>query len=324
MSEHSSRPDSVAAIGECMIELSRREGGWNQSFSGDTFNTLWAIRALLPDDAVTDFVSAFGQDPFSRQQLDFMSHAGIGVAASPIVEAWHPGLYAIDLKDGERSFTYWRDSSVARHLADMPAVLSQSLAGRTLIFLSGITLAILPPEKRAVLIAELAHSKENGATIAFDANYRPRLWSSLDETRQALAAILPLVDIALPTFDDEALMYGDIDPHQTADRLAAAGISEIVVKNGARDALAYHHANLLSVPVPQVVQPLDTTGAGDAFNGGYLAARMSGLNVAQSIAIGHAIAAQTVVTKGAFAERDDLCRAAHQIFPTAFSGFGLL
>lgn len=310
MTTSTNQPVSVAAIGECMIELSRRDGGWNLGFSGDTFNTLWAMRALLPDDAVTDFVSAFGQDPFSQQQLDFMTQAGIGQAASPVVADLHPGIYAIDLKDGERSFTYWRDNAAARRLADAPDLLRQSLDGRDLIFLSGITLAILSPEKRTALIDALAQSKADGATIAFDPNYRPRLWSSLVETRQALAEILPLVDIALPTFDDEALLYGDTDPRKTADRFVAAGIAEIVVKNGTQDALACYQSKELSVPVLRIAQPLDTTGAGDAFNGGYLAARLSGLDIAHSISCGHALAGQTVITQGAFAPLAALHKAA--------------
>ena len=73
----------IASVGECMLELSGKGSEWRMGHAGDAFNTLWALRALLPDDRPTDFVSAFGDDPFSQQQLDFFASAEIGIAASP-------------------------------------------------------------------------------------------------------------------------------------------------------------------------------------------------------------------------------------------------
>ena len=131
---------SVASIGECMLELSGSDGQhWRMGFAGDTFNTLWTLRALT--DMPCDYVSAFGDDPFSAQQIAFMANAGIGIAASPAIAGARPGLYAITLDGAERSFTYWRSDAAARRLADDATALATSLARRKLIYLSGITLA---------------------------------------------------------------------------------------------------------------------------------------------------------------------------------------
>src|SRR5262245_38772330 len=109
----------IASIGECMIELSGTGGElWRMGFAGDTFNTLWALKALAGDDHAVDYVSAFGDDPFSHDQIAFFGKHGIGTAASPTLAGARPGLYAITLTGAERSFTYWRADAAARRLAD--------------------------------------------------------------------------------------------------------------------------------------------------------------------------------------------------------------
>ena len=104
----------IASIGECMLELSGRgDQTWGMGFAGDTFNTLWALRALTNPERPADYVSAFGDDPFSRDQIAFFEAAGIGIAASPRIPGARPGLYAITLTGAERSFTYWRADAAA-------------------------------------------------------------------------------------------------------------------------------------------------------------------------------------------------------------------
>ena len=143
------RKGGVASIGECMLELSGgKNSNWRLGYAGDTFNTLWAIRALTPESMPADYVSAFGDDPFSVQQKAFFAENGIGTAASPVIPGRRPGLYAITLTGAERSFTYWRADSAARLLADDKAALEKSLENRQLIYFSGITLAILEEDAR--------------------------------------------------------------------------------------------------------------------------------------------------------------------------------
>lgn len=299
---------SVASIGECMLELSGSGTGdaWRMGHAGDTFNTLWALRALLPEDAACDYVSAFGDDPFSQSQLDFFTAAGIGTAASPRIPGARPGLYAITLKGAERSFTYWRADAAARRLADDPAALSASLAGRSLVYFSGITLAILSPDARAVLHAALGEAREAGSRIAFDPNYRPRLWASADEARAEQQRFLPLCDIALPTFPDEQALFGDADPAATAARIAGLGVAEIVVKNGEDPALVHAGGGSVELAAGRVSDAVDTTGAGDSFNGGYLAARLRGLPPAEAAARAHAAAGATIRVRGALAPAETL------------------
>ena len=95
-------------------------------------------------------------------------------------------------------------------------------------------------------------------------------------TRTVFMEALKRVDIALPAYDDEAVLWGDPSPEATVARLQAFGIAEIVVKNGPNSALVAAGGQREFIPVPEVVVPVDTTAAGDGFNAAYLAARLSG------------------------------------------------
>ncbi len=292
---------SVASVGECMIELSGGANGWKMGYAGDAFNTLWVLRALLPEAVATDFVSAFGTDPFSAGQVAFMAQNGIGVSHSPRLEACHPGLYAITLDGAERSFTYWRGQAAARHLADDPAALGKSLSARRLVYFSGVTLAILGDAGRKALLQALREARAQGALVAFDSNFRLHLWEDTAEARAAVEQALAHVDIALPTFPDEQALYGDRSPNDTAARLVRAGVNEVVVKNGSQAVLVKTRERSDSVAAVRVEAPLDTTGAGDAFNGGYLAARLLGMEPVAAAERAHRTAAATVEVHGALA-----------------------
>lgn len=296
----------TASIGECMLELSGTGSGeWRLNHAGDTFNVMWALRALLPSEQPTDYVSAFGDDPFSAQQLAFFAENGIGTAASPRIAGARPGLYAITLDGAERSFTYWRADSAARQLADDPDALAKSLENKALIYFSGITLAILDDKPRQTLLATIAGARAAGSLIAFDPNYRPRLWPSLEAARDAIAQAASGADIALPTFPDEEALFGDETPQATAVRLARLGVGEIVVKNGEDPALIVAGESE-TVPALHVAHPVDTTGAGDSFNGGYLAARLQGDAPAEAARRGHRVAAAVVQVRGALAPFETL------------------
>jgi 2-dehydro-3-deoxygluconokinase len=307
--------NGIVSIGECMLELSGRgnqkaDGDWRLGFAGDTLNTLWALRALTGSERAANYVSAFGDDPFSRDQIAFFEANGIGIGESPIISGARPGLYAITLTGAERSFTYWRNDSAARQLASDPARLAKSLENQALVYFSGITLAILEPASREVLIDAVSTARKAGTLVAFDANYRPRLWKSPEEARSAIAEALSVTDVALPTFPDEQSLYGDVSPEATADRLTTAGIREIVVKNGELPASICHQGKVETMAAVHVPLPVDTTGAGDSFNGSYLAARLAGLSPLEATRKAHAVAAAVVQVRGALAPFETLRLAA--------------
>ncbi len=154
------------------------------------------------------------------------------------------------------------------------------------------------------MLAVLEVARQQGAKVAFDGNFRPRAWKGdLQRTRTVFIEALKRVDIALPTFDDEAVLWGDPSPEATVARLQAFGIGEIVVKNGPNSALVATSSSQEFVPVPEVVVPVDATAAGDSFNAGYLAARLSGSEPVKAATAAHRLAGDVIRHPGALMPR---------------------
>ncbi|MDX8537141.1 sugar kinase [Mesorhizobium abyssinicae] len=297
--------NGVASIGECMLELSGQAGpNWRMGFAGDTFNMLWALHALSGERPAT-YVSAFGNDPFSQGQIAFFAENGIGIGQSPVIPGARPGLYAITLTGAERAFTYWRADAAARQLASDPDALAKNLENQALVYFSGITLGILEDARRQTLLKAVAKARAAGSLVAFDPNYRPRLWRSREEAQAATSEALAVTDIALPTFPDEQMLFGDATPQATAERLGRQ-VGEIAVKNGEDAALIAVDGAFQLVPAVHVATPVDTTGAGDSFNGGYLAARLAGHGPAEAAERAHRVAAAVVQVRGALAPFETL------------------
>jgi 2-dehydro-3-deoxygluconokinase len=295
---------TVVAIGEAMVELAPVDGGlYRKGFAGDTFNTAWHMAQVLGAAAKVGFVTRVGQDTLSNAFVAELAADGVNTVGISRDAARTMGLYLIELTGVERSFHYWRGMSAAKGLADDPKALNAALQGAGLIHLSGITLAILTPTARTVLFDALARARAGGALVSFDPNIRARLWADQAEIHETVGRMLRLTDIALPSFDDEAALWSDASPQATLARFAAAGVAEVVVKNGA-GATVYQAGGQGALATPAVDGIKDTTGAGDAFNAGYLAARLSGQSVPAAIGLGQKLSAEVICTFGARADKN--------------------
>jgi 2-dehydro-3-deoxygluconokinase len=292
-----------------MAELSHQDkNSYTLGFAGDCFNTLWYVRALSDTKEVkAKFVSAVGTDEISENFVSLLSANNIDSSGVIRSQNWTIGLYLITLDShGERSFTYWRSQSAARTLADSYSVLSTSLQGADCIFFSGITLAILDMHQRRTLFECLSECKRNGALIAFDSNFRPKLWKSERAMIDATIQGYEVSSLALPTMQDEMSIFGDASEQSMVDRIRRYGVSEVVIKNGPGVCSVWINGKRSIIPAVPVPQPVDTTGAGDSFNGAYIASRLAGKTGEESVGIAHKIAAKVIMSKGALMEMNKL------------------
>ncbi len=292
------------SIGECMIEMSGGEDRmYRQGFAGDTLNTAWYMRALLPEGWSVDYVTALGDDLYSKDMRDFIGAAGIGTGHIQEIAGKRPGLYMIHQAGGDRHFTYWRGQSAAKLMADEPGVLDGAFAGAQTVYFSGITLAILAPKARGRLMKAIVKARDAGAEIVFDTNLRPALWTSQKVMASTLTAAATISDIVLPTHPDEAPVFGDDSPEATADRYLAIGVREVVVKNGSGPAfVATADGVRQSIPATKAEKVVDATGAGDSFNSGYLSARARGADPIEAAKEGHRVAGIVIGYKGALVD----------------------
>ena len=289
----------MVAIGECMVEMAATESGlFRQGFAGDTFNALWHARRLLPPDWTAAYFTAVGDDRTSGRMLAFMRDNDIDTGKIRQVAGKAPGLYVIELDRGERSFSYWRDSSAARLLADDEAALRAATQDADAILFSGITLAILPEDGRQRLLSVLAEERQRGCIVAFDSKIRMRLWPDEKAAQRAILDAGTVASIALPTGPDEMALFGGSE-EDVVERYSKAGVAEIVVKAGPDPALISWPGGLKKIAPGKVLEPVDTTGAGDSFNGTYLAARLLGEDPPEAVRKAHAAAGRVIMGYGA-------------------------
>ena len=309
----------IAAIGEVMVELApfpidtpealNSSAGKGRDimalgFAGDTYNTSVYMSRL---GLQTDYVTKLGEDPYSQKIMQRMKNEHIGTDMIECIAGRSPGLYIIsNTPDGEREFSYWRKEAPARELFSTPEhsnVLFQKLKQCDCVYLSGITLAIIGEQSRQNLFIVLEKLRAAGVTIAFDSNYRPRLWRDKQEAQDAMLQIMQHTDIALLTLDDELLLWDNDTIESTKARYANCNLRELILKRGAEDAVIITANSQVHIPVPPVANVIDTTGAGDTFNAGYLAARLQNKSAEDAARQGIRCAGIIIRHRGAVIEK---------------------
>ena len=196
---------------------------------------------------------------------------------------------------------YWRDRAPVKQLLDDAsgsAELFATLGSVSLLYLSGITLAVLTDSSRERLMAWLPTYRAAGGLVAFDNNFRPKLWRSSDEARNVYRAMYSMTDLALPTLEDEVALFGDMSADDLIRELGALGVNEIALKQGEHGCRVVGQGvdEHISVITTEVV---DTTSAGDSFNAGYLAGRAQGMGQIDAAKVGSQLASLVIQHRGA-------------------------
>lgn len=297
----------LLSIGECMVELMQAEGGlMRKSFAGDTFNTAYYARQYLPADWHVDYFSAIGVDRISEEMRAFIAGHGIGTETIAGIEGRSPGLYMIHLDKGERSFSYWRSVSAAKLLARDGDRLRAAIEASDIIVFSGITLAILPTEDVETLLAELRRAKAAGKRVVFDPNIRPRLWDDAEYMRATITKGARAATLVMPSLDDETTHFGDATLEDTITRYRALGVNGLVVKDGSKGATLVFGDTRSHVPSAEVKTIVDTTSAGDSFNGAFLAHLAVQDNPEAAARFAADVAAAVIQHHGALVAKDKL------------------
>ncbi len=298
----------IAAIGECMVELSTNDG-CSLSFGGDTLNT--AIYMARLGQSVS-YVTALGDDKFSEQMISAWRDENINTDQVFRLPGRLPGLYAISTDaNGERTFNYWRESAPARELllGGRDELIADFLNDQDAIYLSGITLSIIDEGQRQRLLEILKDARTRGAKIAFDPNYRKAGWPEKETARTWFDKIYSISDFALPTLDDEQAISPELDENLLCERIVELGAGEVVIKMGARGCMIMDK----TIIPTQSVTPVDTTAAGDSFNAAYLAARLEGLAADKAAQGANAMAALVIGHPGAIIPPQEMTMAMTKI-----------
>jgi 2-dehydro-3-deoxygluconokinase len=305
----------VLCIGECMVELSHIDARTLQlGFAGDTYNTavyLTRVAGELGLDVEVGYLTGLGTDEYSAAMREEWRAESIA-DRSLLVDDGLPGVYAIRTDQrGERHFSYWREQSAARRVF-RGTDFCREIAG-DFVHLSGITLQLTTGASRAALLARLQELRATGTRVSFDTNYRPRGWPSPSDAMDAIDELCRVADIVLASRDDEVLLRGHGTPEELIAVLSELGAAEVVLRDGPRGAYVHSADGTAHVAAQAVDRIVDTTAAGDAFAGAYLAARLGSENLEAAAALGNRVAATTIQHPGALTPRDLRLTNAHPL-----------
>ena len=291
--------NSIAVIGEAMVELSDNID--QLKFAGDSLNTaIYLKRELHNKKNTVAFFSALGNDLNSEKMIKFIESEGLTTNFIERRVNSGPGKYKIVTdKKGERNFHYWRDESAARTLFSKPcAVKFQNLLEFDLVYITGISIAILPRKIQENLLHFFSEFKQKGGLIAFDSNYRKTLWKSKKAARIMIKKYWQIADIALPSLDDEKDIFDLNTQDDVVNNLKQLGVKFGALKRGSKGPYSLTD-NSNSFKYTIVTNTKDTTAAGDSFNGAYLASLINGSSQDISIIKGHKLASRVIQNFGA-------------------------
>lgn len=300
------KPWKIAVMGECMVELHREGQHLVQTYGGDTFNTAAYLARICGEDVKVNYMSAVGAgDSFSEGMIKFWRDNGVESSLTQKLPGKLPGLYAIEVdENGERSFLYWRNEAAVKDCFKTPQAdeLLAKLREYDLIYLSGISLAVLNPESREKFLKALEELSAQGIKIAFDFNYRPHLWEKEDSAPhyRRVCAICDWIFLS----PEELIAVGeeasDLDSPSFVEQMRKLGGKEVIVKNGSKPCLLIKsQGDVIKVDVAEKLSPKDSTAAGDSFTAGYLGASLYGLAHEERIRRAQKLAGAVIMEPGA-------------------------
>lgn len=283
----------VVALGEPMIEFNQTRAAdaasWRQGYGGDTSNMAIAAARL---GARVAYVTRVGDDAFGRRLLSLWRDEGVAVDGVASDAGAPTGVYFVTHDGRGHAFSYLRAGSAASRLAPSNLPLDLIRAGRAL-HVSGISQAISTSACDAVFAA-IATARAAGARVFYDPNLRPALWPR-DRAGAIARATMALADWCLPSRDDAEWLFGTGEADAVVEACRRAGARGIVYKRGGDGCVVDDGRERVSIAAHRV-NSVDATGAGDCFDGAFVARLAAGDDA--FAAAGYANAAAALATTG--------------------------
>lgn len=290
----------IIAIGESLIELSTEQSlttasALDKFYGGDT---LTAAISALRSGAKVGFISRIGLDGFKDYLLESWQEEGLDISRVKPCEGGN-GLYVISKTDSGESncFSYYRKKTAATNLS-ADDISSDYILNASIVYSTGITQSLSLSAREAVLKA-FKIAKENNVLTAYDPNYTPKIWSE-QEAREAFEEIVDYTDIIFLNINYDAESISEAEtPDNIIKYLCDKGISNVVIKS-TRDE-GYYVSGMGKTEFIKFYEqtPVDTTGSGDAFNGGVLYGLSSGMNIFKAVKYGAIVSGLQIKKFGA-------------------------
>lgn len=290
----------VVTIGDAMITFDPSTKGplrfvnsFERKIGGAELNVMLGCARL---GLKAGWISRLGKDEFGRHILNTMRGEGVDVSEVQLMEGYSTSLNFKEVHEtGEGRTFYYRLPSPTETLS--PASLPfEYIHSAKILHLTGVFCAILE-KNRDITLAALKYAKENGVIISFDPNIRLRLWS-LEEARETLLTYLPYVDHLLVSKEELEMIFDTTVEEEILGQLDRFKIEAVIMKDGENGAFALVDGKWLHTPGFKVKKVVDTVGAGDGFDSGYLYGLLNGWPLEERLVFANAIGAMVVQVSG--------------------------
>lgn len=293
----------IVSIGECMIELFSDEPmgsaeTFQRAYAGDTNNVLHMASKL---GISCGYITRSAEDHFGDYLLNAWRENGIDTSAVKRVEGFTAVHFISLLPGGDREFIYYRKGSAASTMT--PDDLDPEYIAQARVLHAGGIIQAVSPSCRATVLRAVQIANEKGVTVSFDTNLRANMWSP-SEAREALDEVVPHIDVLFISYPDEtSALLGVDSPEEAIDFFQQRGVGTVAVTSGAEGALVAAPDGVLKAAAIAPNGVSDTTGAGDAFVGGFLHCLVRGMVTEQGVRWGTASAGLKVAGRGGIASQ---------------------
>ena len=293
----------IVSIGECMIELFSDEPmgsahTFQRAYAGDTNNVLHMASKL---GISCGYVTRSANDAFGDFLLNAWRENGIDTSAVKRVDGFTAVHFISLLPGGDREFIYYRKGSAASTMT--PDDLDPDYIAQARVLHAGGIIQAVSPNCRATVLSAVQIANERGVTVSFDTNLRANMWSPR-EAREALDEVVPYVDVLFISYPDETTALLGVDsPEEAIDFFKQRGVGTVAVTSGPEGALVAAPDGVLKAAAIAPNGVSDTTGAGDAFVGGFLHCLVRALGTEQGLRWGTASAGLKVAGRGGIASQ---------------------
>lgn len=291
----------VVSIGDCPVAMVPRRAGslifvddYRRMLAGAELNACIGCARLQVSAGLISRVSA---DPFGEFVLRCLRAEGVDVSH---IVADHPRrpaalLFKERLAGGDFRVYYHRRDSAACKVEFTDAMARYVIGARVFLY-TGIFPALSAVNHRTLQLL-LEAAKTAGVMRVFDPNIRMKLLHTPARARRLLLPLAAQADLVLLGEAEAEMLYRAADADALFARLAEDGVTHAVLKRGAAGAQAVRDGREFEVAAHPVAAVMDTCGAGDAFNAGYLAALLHGLSTEQSLRLAAYCASQVVTSE---------------------------